>query len=294
MEFESETGSKITLQKGQKLEIGRGLGFDSTDPTLSRRQISLSLQQSPNSKSRVQFEVIGKNPIWVYEKDKDKIRVLKRSEKGEMVEGDRFCLSWKKPVWFSVRGRGDKREIGGVVDLDMELKSIDFSDFDPVKEFGFFVIGHEFDHYPKHKIRPPKTWDWFLEKSKKESDDDDDEISGRKRSKSRRRKRKKADVDDGEDDDEWTGESEEDKELILKSGKVKRPNYSTRSKDRKSSTSTQKKIAKRDEDDNDEDEDEDETLGGFIVSDDEVKKEEDDDETELDDEEEEEDFDEED
>lgn len=30
-----------------------------------------------------------------------------------------------------------------------ELESVDVSSIDPVKDFGFRVIGHEFDQYPK-------------------------------------------------------------------------------------------------------------------------------------------------
>uniref|UniRef100_A0A453SCY7 Uncharacterized protein n=1 Tax=Aegilops tauschii subsp. strangulata TaxID=200361 RepID=A0A453SCY7_AEGTS len=34
-------------------------------------------------------------------------------------------------------------------------------------EFGFLSMGHEFDNYPKGRIRPPKDWNWFLEEIRK-------------------------------------------------------------------------------------------------------------------------------
>ncbi|PWA66249.1 hypothetical protein CTI12_AA321370 [Artemisia annua] len=43
----------------------------------------------------------------------------------------------------------------------------DVSDFDdPVKEFGFVVMGHEFDHYPKKMIRDIRNWDWSKDQKK--------------------------------------------------------------------------------------------------------------------------------
>lgn len=119
------------------------------------------------------------------------------------------------------------------------------------------------------------NWDWFLEESKQESDEE--EVNERKRKKSTRKRRKKSGEDD--DDEVWTGESEEDAEIIKKMKNVPKPKYSTRSKEQKqnkgastskSAMSTTKKYAKDDygDDDVDEDEDEeDETLGGFIVDD---------------------------
>lgn len=72
-----------------------------------------------------------------------------------------------------------------------------------------------------------KTWNWFLEEPNEDSDED--EVSHKKGKKGLRRKRKK---DEGNDDDEWTGESEDDKEVIAEVRKVQKPKYSTRSKER--------------------------------------------------------------
>ena len=106
-----------------------------------------------------------------------------------------------------------------------------------VAEFGFLVIGKEFDQYPKSRIRDVKQWEWFLEDSTKGNSDDDDEDDGDKKgrkglSKKRRRGKKR-----NEEDDDWSAESEEDKELIVKSKRVVSPTrdvnyrvYSTRSK----------------------------------------------------------------
>ena len=78
-------------------------------------------------------------------------------------------------------------------------------------EFGFLSMGHEFDSYPKGRIRAPKDWNWFLEETRRTSDDDDDdEISnGRGRSKGWGQSKKKKDRE-GEDED-WTDESENEK-----------------------------------------------------------------------------------
>ncbi|GJX94103.1 hypothetical protein Tco_0348689 [Tanacetum coccineum] len=123
-----------------------------------------------------------------------------------------------------------------------------------IQEFGVVVMGHEFDSYPKKMIRDIK-----------------------RQKKGKRRKRKKGAANDDEDDHVWTGESEEDAELIKKLKNDNKPKYSTRSKDQKKSkkgASTSKsgkhttKSYAMDVDVEDDDEDEnDETLGGFIVDD---------------------------
>ncbi|GKB29493.1 hypothetical protein Tco_0868894 [Tanacetum coccineum] len=122
----------------------------------------------------------------------------------------------------------------------------------------------------------------------------------RKQKKGKRRKGKKGAANDDEDDDVWTGESEEDAELIKKLKNDPKPKYSTRSKDQKKSkkgASTSKcgkdttKSYAMDVDVEDDEEDEaDETLGGFIVDDEDVGEgigEDVDEETDVDDDEEE-------
>ncbi|GKA84798.1 hypothetical protein Tco_0806452 [Tanacetum coccineum] len=183
-----------------------------------------------------------------------------------------------------------------------EVESLDVSEdvLDPVKEFKFLVIGHEFDHYPKKMIRDIRNWDWFLEEHKEYSDEDEDEVGNKKAKKGKRRKRKKGGANDDEDDDVWTGESEEDAELIKKLKNDPKPKYTTRSKDQKKSkkgASTSKsgkhttKSSAMDVDVEDDEEDAaDETLGGFIVDDEDVGEgidEDVDEETDEDDEEEE-------
>ncbi|THF96443.1 hypothetical protein TEA_020630 [Camellia sinensis var. sinensis] len=182
-------------------------------------------QKKINSYGKTTNMLIGKNPIWVYNTSMDEIRVFRRLEGGEMEGGDMFCVSAKQPLWFTLKrfqNESDlKSEFGNENELlqsscgltsvdDLEIDSIDVSDIDPVKEFGFLVMGHEFDRYPKQMIRHAKTWEWFLEQP---NEDSEDEVSDSKGNKGVRRKRKKS---EGNDDDEWRGEREDDKELITK------------------------------------------------------------------------------
>uniref|UniRef100_A0A5B7BKW5 Uncharacterized protein n=1 Tax=Davidia involucrata TaxID=16924 RepID=A0A5B7BKW5_DAVIN len=310
MEIAGEDGSKTLLKDGFKREFGRGFGFDSSDRTVSRLHVSFQLrrdenQTAPNSKTRVFFEVLGKNPIWVCNRANGEIRVFRRFERGEMEGGDMFCVSAKKPKWFTLKRiefegadenemkseLGNENELaeslksssglGGVAGL--ELESVDVSDIDPVKEFGFLVIGHEFENYPRQMIHDAKNWDWFLEEPKRDSEDD--EILEKRRKYGVRRKREKA---EGNGDDDWMGESEDDKESITRLKKAQRTNYSTvstRSKDhgkpikdtRISKHSAQKKAIRANEEDENDD-----TLGGFIVIEDDVEEEEEEEEEEED------------
>ncbi|KAL4574692.1 hypothetical protein LXL04_021528 [Taraxacum kok-saghyz] len=307
----SKTGSKIRLEEGSEtFDFGRELGFISNDRAISRHHISFKLH---DDQTRVHFQVEGKNPVWVRNSKNDEIKVYKRSEGGEMKSGDSFCVASKNPVWFNLKGIGYKdeedNESKSEISLDEaftetsgieydEIETSDISHIDPVKEFNFVVMGHEFDHYPKKMVRDIKNWDWFLEEDKQESDED--EVSERKRKKNTR-KRKKKSGDDDDDDEVWTGESEEDVEMIKKMRNGPKPKYSTRSKKQdknkgsvgstsKSAMDTTKKYANDDDGDDDGDGDEgDETLGGFIVDDEDVRQEnnEDDEEEEFEDDEDE-------
>ncbi|ESQ48623.1 hypothetical protein EUTSA_v10021210mg [Eutrema salsugineum] len=302
MEIEGEDGTKLSLKPGVKAVFGRGTGFNTEDLTVSRRHVSFELKPfaggaERSESDRVCFEVLGRNPVWVRTgRPGDKIQTFRKSETGVIAAGERFCLSGHIPVWFALKRRDEAAE-GRVSDGESGLDSIDISDIDPFKEFGFLVIGKEFDQYSNSRIRDIKQWEWFLEDSTNgNSDDDDDDDGDRKGRKglSKKRRRKK-----GNEDDDWSVESEEDTELPVKSQSVKIPTYSTRSKKTKkdphassSSGSSHAQTKQRGRVDVEEDED-DETLGSFIVSDEEAKLEEED-EPNIDDdeEEEEEDFDE--
>ncbi|KAF5175074.1 SMAD/FHA domain-containing protein [Thalictrum thalictroides] len=313
MEIEGEDGSKISINSDSKSEFGRGLGFNFNDRSVSRHHIMFKLQNTPDSETRVYFEVLGKNPIWVYHSsnvDSD-TKVFKRYDKGEMRVGDSFCVSAKNPILFKLKkSENDEekrvfKEAEGEdrIKMDEEMAEnsrsgveeseedgelgfghVDVADIDPVKEFGFLVVGHEFDHFPKTKIRAIKDWDWFLEESRV---DETEEATERKKSKYKKGGRRKKDEGD---DEEWTGESEDEKDVISKVGKGKRPRYTTRSKDFNKSLEDvgtsknfeQKKTASVENEEDDED-----TLGGFIVNEEELEEEYNDDEEE---EEEEEDF----
>ncbi|KAL0900179.1 hypothetical protein Bca101_084140 [Brassica carinata] len=289
MEIEGEDGTKLILEPGDKPVFGRGAGFTTDDLTVSRRHVSLELNPlaGGTESGRVSFEVLGRNPVWVRKREPgEKIRTFRKSETGEIAAGDRFCVSGQLPIWFTLKKRDEATEERA----SGSESGLDCIDGDPVKEFGFLVIGKEFDQYPKSRIRDVKQWEWFLEDSTKgnSDDDDDDDKKGRKGlSKKRRRRGKKG----NEEDDDWSAESEEDKELMVKSKRGVSPTYSTRSKKSKkdisassSSSSSRAQTKQRGSVDIEEDSD-DETLGGFIVSDEEAELEEEDEPNTDDDEE---------
>ncbi|KAJ1259618.1 hypothetical protein BS78_10G169200 [Paspalum vaginatum] len=188
-------------------------------------------------------------------------------------------------------GEGEGEE--GAVGTDVEGMEVDLSSVDPVREFGFLSMGHEFDSYPKGRIRAPKDWNWFLEETKRSSDADDDEVSnGKGRSKLQDRSKKK----DGEGDDEdWTDASEDEKESLATGPSVKRSKYVTRSKVPKKPRQENLKVRRGvnngdDEEVEEEGDKEDETLGGFVVNDEDAEpltdlSDEEDEEEEFDDEE---------
>ncbi|RLM56008.1 high mobility group nucleosome-binding domain-containing protein 5 [Panicum miliaceum] len=236
--------------------------------------------------------------------------VFRRGEKGELRPGDALSLSLKAPAFWAVRrregnGKGEveaavldavarrerrtrerkerEREKQAAEEEAMEVTEeekeeaaegldIDLASVDPVREFGFLSMGHEFDSYPKGRIRAPKDWNWFLEETKRTSDDEDDEISNRRgRSKGWGQNKKKKDGE-GEDED-WTDESEDEKESLARGPGVKRSKYVTRSKGPKKPRQEISKAKGGDDDDEDEEvgeegDEEDETLGGFVVNDD--------------------------
>ncbi|KAL5226116.1 hypothetical protein ABZP36_012755 [Zizania latifolia] len=156
---------------------------------------------------------------------------------------------------------------GGELDAEAEDLKSDLASIDPVREFGFLSMGHEFDSYPKGRIRPPKDWNWFLEEARRSSDDEDDVVSkkgGRLKGKGMIKK------DEGQHEDEdWTGESGDEKDSLSRGPSVKRSKYVTRSKEAKKprkEKSGDKGGDKNAGDEEDEEDEEDETLGGFIVN----------------------------
>ncbi|KAF1886631.1 hypothetical protein Lal_00045864 [Lupinus albus] len=268
VEAEGEDGSKFAFtlrcdnDEEAKSFFGRGHGFNTNDRTVSRRHVSF--QFNSESDSRVSFQVIGKNPIWVLSTNNDGTpRIFRKFEKGQLQSGDRFCLSGKVSFWFNLK----KIELQEGTENDGE---IDVSGIDVVKEFGFLSMGQEFDRYPKSMIRNVKDWQWFLEEPSKDSENEEDYGKERREMKRKRKKGK-----DNVEDDEWTGESEDDKDIVAKMRKGKRPGYSTRSKDCKgpnrdtkgSTNSKRKKVTSVNETVEEEEDDDGETLGGFIVDD---------------------------
>ncbi|KAL9262742.1 hypothetical protein AKJ16_DCAP14459 [Drosera capensis] len=285
IELEGEDGTKfkLPLSPQNPTTFGRLNGLQSNDPTVSRRHISFNVSSSSDS-TRVSFEVIGKNPIWVKQHkgddDGSPIRAYKRLEKGELGVGDMVCVNGKEnPVWFTVKERQEEEYGDGLRERVLEdddglfegelglLESVDVSDIDPVREFGFLVIGHEFDSYGKQMIYDLKNFNWFLDDAKEDVGDDEDSENEKKGRRSKRKKAKRK--HDHADDGDWISDTGDD-ELIGKARKIRRPDYHTRSKDHYKAhenlgirigsirkNSTRVSTAKEDEDD--------ETLGGFIV-----------------------------
>ncbi|KAJ9179344.1 hypothetical protein P3X46_011145 [Hevea brasiliensis] len=284
MELEGDDGSTIELKDDSSETVfGRGSGSNTKDRTVSRRHILFHLDKTENhTEPRVSFQVIGKNPLWVRSGGGGKeVKVFRKLERGEMAAGDWFCISSQSPVWFNLKriGIGEERDFGSVNGserLGENSESVDLSEIDPVKEFGFLVIGHEFDCYPKQRFRDVKNWYWFLEEPEEDSEDGGSFESNRmKRKGNGRRKRKKGGGND-EDDDDWSGESEEDKETVAKIRKIERSKHSTRSKEKNKphkDRDRKKDSLQRNTVNDDDDDDADATLGGFIVNDDDVDEE---------------------
>ena len=51
-----------------------------------------SESQIESKYSKVLFEVVGKNPIWVREHGSGEIRAFRKGEMGDVAEGDWLCL----------------------------------------------------------------------------------------------------------------------------------------------------------------------------------------------------------
>ncbi|OAY83970.1 hypothetical protein ACMD2_04596 [Ananas comosus] len=213
-------------------------------------------------------------------------RVGGRGEEGEVDRAVLDAVERREKRTLERRRRREEEEAarapiyGGEVDdevfnaaLESDLAHLDLPQIDPVQEFGFIVMGHEFDNYPKQKLRPMKSWNWYLEEPREKNSDEeegaaanDEAVTLKGKSKNRRRKNSGK---EGEDED-WMGESEDEEEFISKSGSAKRSKYSTRSKDPKKprSDSMQRKGVMGYKDGEYGEGEEDETLGGFIVDND--------------------------
>ncbi|KAK4780995.1 hypothetical protein SAY87_017101 [Trapa incisa] len=301
MEMEGEDSSSVQLRAGSEVIFGRGSGFCTDDRTVSRRHVLLRAGDGLTEAVKASFEVLGKNPVWV--SSGGNVRVYRTSEKGDLAAGDWLCVSGRQPIWFAVKVIDSLKDLGSESEVEAEsLLHVPESDIDPVKEFGFLVIGHEFDQYPKQMFRKVKDWNWFLEEHKKDNseEDEDDEDEKRKSKPEKRTKRKKFGRKiENEEDEDWTGESEEEKQDLVKPAKAREKMYITRSKGRslpsKRTKGGEEKSAQErasswgDRDDVEEDE-EDETLGGFIVKDDNGEEEEEGGGGDLKEEEEEEEF----
>ena len=160
MEIEGQDGARIELSNSHhdKAVFGRTSGFGAEDRSVSRRHVAFQAKPRANQiPPRVSFEVLGKNPVWVRRNEDDEVRVFRRTEKGELSEGDWFCVSAKGPTWFALRRIGDEDGEARVSDEDDEIESdlvpssrigsefegFDVSDIDPVKGL-FFTLNFFF------------------------------------------------------------------------------------------------------------------------------------------------------
>uniref|UniRef100_A0A6N2KH36 FHA domain-containing protein n=1 Tax=Salix viminalis TaxID=40686 RepID=A0A6N2KH36_SALVM len=260
MEIEGEEGTKIEVGRGSKTVFGRGYGLITKDRRVSRRHIIFELDDNQTAS----FQVVGKNPVCV-RSGEENVKIFRRLEKGVVAAGDWFCISSQNPVRFCLKEKiGGRRRVQETDNGNWDSERFDLSKIDPVKEFGFLVIGHELDCYPKHRIKDARSWDWFLELP--EQDSEGGESSERKKKNGRGKRKKKAGESDGDGD--WSGESEDD-EVLGKIRKVDRPKYSTRSKERDKPRQDTKRNRVSAREINEDDE----TLGGFIVDDDDKEEE---------------------
>lgn len=141
MEIVGQDGEKIAVGKGHKAVFGRGFGFNTDDRTVSRRHVELEVNAEAGSQTepRVSFDVLAKNPIWVRSKKDGEVRVFRSLEKGELVAGDWFCVSGKRPSWFSLRKarveveEGETRALEVETELAESFEDFDVSGIDPVK-----------------------------------------------------------------------------------------------------------------------------------------------------------------
>uniref|UniRef100_A0A6V7QQ07 FHA domain-containing protein n=1 Tax=Ananas comosus var. bracteatus TaxID=296719 RepID=A0A6V7QQ07_ANACO len=114
-------------------------------------------------------------------------RVGGRGEEGEVDRAVLDAVERREKRTLERRRRREEEEAarapiyGGEVDdevfnagLESDLAHLDLPKLIHA-EFGFIVMGHEFDNYPKQKIRPMKSWNWYLEEPREKNSDEEEE-----------------------------------------------------------------------------------------------------------------------
>ena len=161
LEIEGEDGCKLGfgVRQAQNTVLGRGCGFNTKDRTVSRRHVSFQLNSDSDSDSEegrvsVSFEVIGRNPIWVWSTTSDggALRLFRKFDKGQLEFGDRFSLSAKTPFWFHFNkhppynyeaavaeseNENENENEGPSSRADLDVDQFDLSQIDPVKGTPF-------------------------------------------------------------------------------------------------------------------------------------------------------------
>ena len=148
MEIEGSDGSNFLLKPDSTAIFGRGNGFNSNDLTVSRRHVSFEFNPSFDTQTgpRVSFEVLGKNPIWVYNKQQDNgnMKVFKRFQRGQLGIDDMFCVSPNTPIWFTLKkvdeGFEEREtkceETKGRINADLSESLETDSGFEGIDDFG--------------------------------------------------------------------------------------------------------------------------------------------------------------
>ncbi|MQL80231.1 hypothetical protein Taro_012683 [Colocasia esculenta] len=152
-------GGKQIFRRSERGELGPG----------DRISLSLKTPCFLSVKSSAGGGVVDKGVLdAVRRREQRTLQRRKEREEAQGKESERADVS-----------RVNVGEEGGGAGEESKLQMLDLSEIDPVKEFGFLVRGHEFDHYTR-KIRDIKRWNWFLTEQGDSNDEDEhsDEGSG--------------------------------------------------------------------------------------------------------------------
>lgn len=129
MELVAENGCSASIVKGCKKELGRGSELEIHDKTVSRRQISLELQeQSKEARSGgnstyfgLCVKVLGANPVCIVHigqstgssNNDQAMTLLRKGDIKTLFPGDRISLSLSLPMFLTVRECVGRKNMSG-------------------------------------------------------------------------------------------------------------------------------------------------------------------------------------